>query len=67
MNKDEARKKLEEQLKQMQEQSQLHEQAEQELDKNKKKNSKISGPRNDMEYQKMMNDIKESGNEQDDK
>lgn len=67
MSKDEARKKLEEQRKQMQEQSQLHEQAEQALDKNKKKNSKISGPRNDIEYQQMLNDMKESENESNDK
>lgn len=65
MKKEDIHKKLEEQRRQIQQQSQLHEQPEQVLDQSKANISKTSGPRNDMEYQKMLNDIKESGNERD--
>lgn len=64
MNKEEARKKLEKERKKIQEQSKLHEQVEAELDKCKKKNSKLSGPRNDIEYQKMLKDMNESDNDE---
>ena len=60
MNTEEARKKLEASRELLREQSKLHAKMENEEEE---KISKIFGPRNDLEYQKMLNEIKESEND----
>lgn len=64
MTKDDARKKLEDNLKQMREQRSRNEAIEDELTKATNDNGRVSGPKNDIDYQKMRKDIKESGKDE---
>ena len=64
MNKDDARKQLEKNLDKMREQRRRIEGIEEEVTKATNGDGRISGPQNDIDYQKMRKDIKESGNDE---
>lgn len=64
MNEKEALKILEDNLELMREQSKVHKEAEESLDKNIPNKSSILGPKTDEAYQEMLNDIKESGEDE---
>jgi hypothetical protein len=63
MTREDARKKLEASRKHMREQSRLHEQAEKKLDHGARKPGKLAGPRHDLEYQKMLKEMKEAADD----
>lgn len=63
MNKDEARKILENNRKSMQKQKKLNEGAENSLSNSGCDDASISGPQNDIDYRRMLKDIQESANE----
>jgi hypothetical protein len=62
MNKDKAKALLESQKEQLRENLKKHEKAENTLDKDHG-GADILGPRDELEYQRMLKDIKESGND----
>ena len=62
MTKDEAKKTLENNLEAMRKQKKLNEQAESEISESGE-SSLISGPKNELDYQRMKRDIKESNDE----
>lgn len=63
MNKDEAKNLLEINRDKMRKQKELNEQAEANLNAFDDDSSLISGPKNELDYQRMRKDIKESHNE----
>lgn len=62
-NKD-PRKILEESLEEMRKLSKKHEVIESEIDDEQCKDGKLLGPRDDLEYQKMLKDIEESSEDE---
>jgi hypothetical protein len=63
MNKEEALKKLEALKPELQKRRENYEKAEKAISEEGSLNSVICGPRNENEYQDMLKDIKESGDE----
>ncbi|WP_405598594.1 MULTISPECIES: hypothetical protein [unclassified Pseudoalteromonas] len=61
MNRKEAMKILEDNIESMREQSEIHKKSEKALDKEHPKDSCVIGPKTEDDYQDMLNDIKESG------
>ena len=60
MNKDQAKELLKNQKSLLRENLKKYQNAEKDIDD---EGSDVLGPRDDLEYQKMINDIKESGND----
>jgi len=61
MNKKEAMKILEDNIEPMRKQSEIHRKSEKSLDKDDSKVPSLTGPKTEDDYQDMLNDIKESG------
>ncbi len=61
MNEKEAIKILEDNIESMREQSGIHNKSEKALDKDAPKDPCVIGPKTEEDYQDMLNDIKESG------
>lgn len=63
MTKDEALKKLEALKPELQKRKETYEKSEKDIPGDESLNGTVCGPRNGEEYQDMLKDIKESGNE----
>ena len=64
MNEKEALKILEDNIESMREQSRTHRESEKALDKEAPKEPCVIGPKTEQDYQDMLNDIKESGEDE---
>ncbi len=64
MNEKEAREILEANIESMRKESKIHRKSEEALDKDDSKAPCVIGPKTEEDYQKMLNDIKESGEDE---